>query len=54
MAVAGERLWSLYDRRATSMYRAQEKEAWGLGPVVEHVSLVADRKRLLAFVSDPG
>lgn len=32
------------------MYNAYEKQLWGLGPVVENVSLVADRKRLLAFV----
>ena len=47
----GKKLWKVYDKRETAMYSASEKRAWGLGPVVENVSLVADRKRLLAYVS---
>ena len=31
------------------MYSALEKKTWGLGPIVENVSLVADKKRLLAL-----
>jgi GNAT superfamily N-acetyltransferase len=46
----GKRVWKVYDKRETAMYSASEKRAWGLGPVVENVSLVADRKRLLAYV----
>ena len=51
MSVGGKKLWNIYDRRETTMYTPDEKEAWGLGPVVENLSLVADRKRLLAFVT---
>jgi len=32
------------------MYTLEEKEAWSLGSLVENVSLVADRDRLLAYV----
>lgn len=47
----GKKLWKVYDKRETAMYSTSEKKAWGLGPVVENVSLVADRKRLLAYVT---
>jgi GNAT superfamily N-acetyltransferase len=50
MSVEGEPLWSIYDRRVSTIYTEDEKEAWGLGDLVENVSLVADRDRLLAFV----
>jgi GNAT superfamily N-acetyltransferase len=50
MSVRGKRLWSVYDRRESAIYCAEEKIAWGLGPVVENVGLVADKSRLLAFV----
>jgi GNAT superfamily N-acetyltransferase len=54
MSVAGIPLWRIYDRRETFIYTPEEKQAWGLGPVVENVSLVADRERLLAFAKrDP-
>ena len=46
----GKRVWRVYDKKETAMYSASEKKAWGLGPVVENVSLLADRKRLLAYV----
>lgn len=50
MSVCGEPLWSVYDRRETNIYTEEEKREWGLGPVVENLSLVAARNRLLAFV----
>jgi len=50
MSVQGEPLWRIYDRRETAIYTEDEKNAWGLGAVVENVSLVADKNRLLAFV----
>jgi len=50
MTVRGAKLWRIYDRRETAMYTADEKRAWALGPVVENVTLVAEKKRLLAFV----
>lgn len=51
MTIGGEKLWQIYDRRETSIYTPDEKKAWDLGPLVENVSLVADRKRLLAFIT---
>jgi GNAT superfamily N-acetyltransferase len=51
MSVGGAPLWSIYDRRETNIYTPEEKEAWDLGPVVENLSLVAERKRLLTFVT---
>lgn len=53
MRFQGKRVWRVYDRKETAMYSEQEKKAWGLGPVVENVSLVAHREHLLAFVSAP-
>ena len=53
MSVQSKPLWRIYDRRESAIYSADEKEAWGLGTVVENVSLVADKTRLLAFVR-PG
>ena len=50
MSVGGEELWKIYDRRETAIYTSEEKEQWGLGLLVENVSLLADRERLLAFV----
>jgi hypothetical protein len=50
MSVGGEQLWEIYDRRETAIYTSEEKERCGLGPLVENVSLLADRERLLAFV----
>lgn len=50
MRVGGEQLWQIFDRRETAIYTPEEKEAWGLGTRVENLTLVADRKRLLAFV----
>lgn len=50
MVYRGKKVWKVYDRRSTAMYTAAERERWGLGPTVENVSLVASRKRLLAFV----
>jgi GNAT superfamily N-acetyltransferase len=50
MSVGGKKLWKIYDKRETTIYTPDEKQAWGLGPRVENVSLVADRDRLLAFV----
>jgi hypothetical protein len=43
-------LWEIYDRRETAIYTSEEKERCGLGPLVENVSLLADRERMLAFV----
>ena len=48
----GKRVWKVYDKKETAMYSVSEKQAWGLGPVVENVSLVADKKRLLAYVKN--
>jgi GNAT superfamily N-acetyltransferase len=50
MSLDGRPLWRVYDRRETAMYMEEEKRVWELGPLVEHVGLVADRDRLLAFV----
>ncbi len=50
MTYRGEQVWQVYDKRETRMYTDAEKRQWGLGPVVENVSLVAKRQRLLAFV----
>ena len=50
MSYRGKKLWTVYDKRETAMYMATEKKAWGLGPTVENASLVANRKRLLAFL----
>ncbi|MCB1852913.1 MAG: hypothetical protein KDI83_19435 [Gammaproteobacteria bacterium] len=50
LAYRGKHVWKVHDAKETAMYNAYEKQLWGLGPVVENVSLVADRKRLLAFV----
>ena len=46
----GKKIWKLFDRKETQMYTMLEKQRLGLGQVVENVSLVADRKRLLAYV----
>ena len=51
LSYEGKRVWKVYDKRETTMYTAAEKKTWGLGPVVENVSLVADRKRLLGFLN---
>lgn len=48
----GKKVWKVYDKKETTMYSASEKRAWGLGDVVENVSLVADKKRLLAYVKN--
>jgi GNAT superfamily N-acetyltransferase len=50
MSLGGRRLWKIYDRRETAIYTPHEKEAWGLGTLVENISLTADRDTLLAFV----
>ncbi|MCP5410030.1 MAG: GNAT family N-acetyltransferase [Chromatiaceae bacterium] len=47
----GKQVWKVYDKRETAMYSALEKKTWGLGPIVENVSLVADKKRLLAYLT---
>ncbi len=52
MTYKEKRVWEVYDKRETRMYTSTEKQAWGLGPKVENVSLVANKKRLLAFVSE--
>jgi len=54
MRYQGKKVWRIYDRKETAMYSAYEKKIWGLGPVVENASLLADRKRLLEFVSSSG
>lgn len=50
MTCEGKRIWKVYDKRETRMYTDGEKREWDLGPVVENVSLIAKKKRLLAFV----
>jgi GNAT superfamily N-acetyltransferase len=50
MSYRGRRVWKVYDKKETTIYTDEEKRQWGLGPVVENATLVADRKRLLAFV----
>lgn len=50
MSSTDKKVWKVYDRKETDMYTAAEKQAWGLGPVVENVSLLADKKTLLAYV----
>jgi GNAT superfamily N-acetyltransferase len=50
MRVRGKRLWSIYDRRETTLYTDQEKRDWELGHLVENLSLVAETDRLLEFV----
>jgi len=50
MKYRGKKIWKVFDRRETAMYTNLEKQQLGLGRVVENVCLVADRKRLLAFV----
>lgn len=50
MSVGGRKLWKVYDRRETAIYTPDEKDAWGLGPLVENVSLVADKERLLSSI----
>ena len=48
MALQGFCTWNGLAR--ISGYSAAEKREWNLGPVVENVSLVAKKDRLLAFV----
>jgi len=48
----GKPLWEVYNRRVTKMYTDKEKKKWGLGPVVENVTLVAGRERLLSFLEN--
>jgi GNAT superfamily N-acetyltransferase len=50
MTYKGKRIWTVYDKRETRMYTDAEKKEWHLGPVVENVSLIAKKDRLLAFV----
>jgi GNAT superfamily N-acetyltransferase len=50
MSHQGKEVWKVYDKRETNMYTAAEKQEWDLGEVVENVTLVADKKRLLDFV----
>lgn len=50
MTFQGRKVWKVFDKKETLMYTAAEKKAWGLGQAVENVTLVADKKRLLAFV----
>ena len=50
MTYEGQRVWKVYEKRETQMYTEAEKREWNLGPVVENVSLVAAKDRLLAFV----
>lgn len=50
MSHLGKNVWKVHDKRETDMYTAAEKQAWYLGPMVENVSLIADKKRLLAYV----
>ena len=50
MTLGGKKVWKVYDTRETQMYTAAEKKEWDLGPVVENVSLVAKKRRLLDFV----
>ena len=50
MTHEGKRVWKVFDKRETRMYTAAEKRELNLGPVVENVSLVAKKDRLLTFV----
>jgi len=50
MKYRGKNVWKVFDRKETAMYTNTEKQQLGLGRVVENVSLVADRKKLLAFI----
>ena len=50
MKYRGKSVWKVFDIRETAMYTDLEKQQFGLGKTVENVSLVADRKKLLAFV----
>lgn len=50
MAYRGKKIWKVYDKKETTLYTDAEKQEWGLGRVVENATLVADKKRLLAFV----
>ncbi len=52
LSYKGKTLWKVHDKKETAMYSAMEKKKWGLGPKVENVSLVADKKQLLAFVKE--
>lgn len=50
MTYRGKRIWKVFDKKKTFMYTDTEKQNWGLGAVVENVTLVATRENLLAFV----
>ena len=50
MKYRGKKVWKVFDKRETAMYTEMEKQQLGLGRAVENVSLVANRKKLLAFV----
>ncbi|MEA3275355.1 MAG: hypothetical protein U9Q81_08740, partial [Pseudomonadota bacterium] len=45
----GDQIWKVYDRKETGMYTKKEKKKWDLGPVVENITLIADRRKLLLY-----